>query len=793
MQSTEHLEIGYKIGNHYEIIEVLGQGGFGIVYLVKDNERLGEILVIKELFAKNFSSRHINGKSVNNRINSNNIFNIIKKDIIEEVNILKRINNENIVKAYGYFEDNNTIYSIMEFIKGEDLEKYSKKNSFDEDRAKELLRQLINGLKEIHSQNIIHRDIKPNNIIKTPDGIYKIIDFTTNRSYSDGKMTTMTGFQNPIYTPPELTQKKAIIGNYTDIYSMGMTIISLLVKYRNNLSNLTDRLLDDSEFQRAINRLNISEDFRNILIKMTEIKPENRFQDLQEIESLLSTSKTHRKRVKNLNVETEVGFDDYEDKIKTLEKSNSWFKKAVIVFILSVISYGGYYEYQKHKPMIQKILQSELEPKPSPIPTLTPPSKPSPLPTPTPPSTKKFTEQNIRQFLQEFVVSGESNSPQKILKYYAPKVSPYFSLSNASRDDIFKDKTRFYKKWTTRRNRLVEFTIVDKYTKNGINYCSLTETIEWESQSSSESKSGTSVASIELKSENNRFQITSIYTLSNKIKSTKTILTPRPIITLEFNYRNIEKFLKDFLRTKEGDSAENIANYFSPIVEKFRGKSYLTTEDIIERKRKWINMWKSREFRLVKFKILNTYSKNGIEYCDLEEIVNWRHQKSDSEQYVSGTDTIGITIKKSVNSFKITSIYGINNMVRKKFNRENIKKSLLNFLRTKEGNSAEKIANYFSSTVKNYYGTHNLTTKDIVKRKQNWIDMWKSRQFKLVNFQILKTYSKDGVEYCDLKEHVAWKHSKKDSKPQLGSSTIFMTLKKENNDFKIISIYLEGS
>ena len=53
--STEHLDIGYKIKDHYEIQKVLGQGGFGIVYLVKDTERLNNIFVIKELFAKEFS------------------------------------------------------------------------------------------------------------------------------------------------------------------------------------------------------------------------------------------------------------------------------------------------------------------------------------------------------------------------------------------------------------------------------------------------------------------------------------------------------------------------------------------------------------------------------------------------------------------------------------------------------------------------------------------------------------------------------------------------------------------
>ena len=74
MQGDKHLPIGYKIGNHYEITEVLGQGGFGIVYLVKDLERLDEIIVIKELFAKDFSSRNRDGWSIYNKKASEKIF-----------------------------------------------------------------------------------------------------------------------------------------------------------------------------------------------------------------------------------------------------------------------------------------------------------------------------------------------------------------------------------------------------------------------------------------------------------------------------------------------------------------------------------------------------------------------------------------------------------------------------------------------------------------------------------------------------------------------------------------------
>ncbi len=139
----------------------------------------------------------------------------------------------------------------MEFIDGIDLNRYLKEREpFKQDEAKELLLQISNGIKEIHSLNILHRDLKPSNIMRTRDGVYKIIDFTTNKTYVDNKMTTVTAFQSPIYTPPELSgTKRSVIGKFSDIYSIGMTICRTLSEDENSFPNITDRLIDDSEFQ----------------------------------------------------------------------------------------------------------------------------------------------------------------------------------------------------------------------------------------------------------------------------------------------------------------------------------------------------------------------------------------------------------------------------------------------------------------------------------------------------------------------------------------------------------------
>jgi len=285
-ENSQHLPIEHIIGGHYKILKAIKQGGFGIVYLVKDTHLVkNNIFIIKELFLQKHSIRYRDNTTTGIPPKMKDIFEKIKADIIKEVGVLSSIENINIVQAFGSFEENSTIYSIMEYIDGVDLEEYIKDNPFDEEMAMDLLKQLINGLQEIHSQNIIHRDIKPSNIMRTKEGVYKIIDFTTNKVYSDTE-TTITGIMTQGYSAYELEQIKARIGAFTDIYSIGMTLYNVLTL--ENPPTIANRYKNDSEFQESIDELNVSGGFREIIRKMTNREAEDRFGSLGEIEKLLN-------------------------------------------------------------------------------------------------------------------------------------------------------------------------------------------------------------------------------------------------------------------------------------------------------------------------------------------------------------------------------------------------------------------------------------------------------------------------------------------------------------------------
>jgi len=282
------LEIGTGLDNgKYKIIDILGKGGFGIVYKVRRVSDF-KILAVKELL---ISSNAICFRKYDSKISTKNpkIFNAFKEKVKKEVEFFSKIENKNpnIINVYGFFEDNNTVYTVMEYINGCDLEELvlNKEFYFTEHDILDLLQQLSNGFEKIHKKNIIHRDIKPNNIIRTNSGTYKLIDFTNIKMFLEeerGVITEIAGLNAKFFSPPELTSKiDKDIGVYSDIYSLGITVYCCL-NGRFDAPDANQRQVDDT-FQKDINRLDISTKYKSVITKMTELNKNDRFQSLDEV------------------------------------------------------------------------------------------------------------------------------------------------------------------------------------------------------------------------------------------------------------------------------------------------------------------------------------------------------------------------------------------------------------------------------------------------------------------------------------------------------------------------------
>lgn len=370
-EDSSVLPLGYILNNKYKIINALGKGGFGIVYKVEDIETK-EIFAIKELFVNTVCFRRRDSQQIDS--NNRELFASLKEKTYKEVNLLSSINYENIVKEYGYFEENDTCYIVMEYVDGKNLNQFLKFDSakFNEVEAKELLKQLISGLKEVYKKKIIHRDINPSNILKTRDGIYKLIDFNSLK-YMSNEEVSITGTGTNSFIAPELATRKAKVGIFSDIYSIGMTLFALLqneytpeilsplilhtTSLTQHFPNYADRLFEEKDMvYHKIERLTIDDKFKQILKKMLELRSEDRYQSLEEIEDELFNEQLNKENYNDSSKKLILFISTVNSNHETWRDFSKIINKDALFNSFDI----GYFDYSSslvaNKNLLQKFL-----------------------------------------------------------------------------------------------------------------------------------------------------------------------------------------------------------------------------------------------------------------------------------------------------------------------------------------------------------------------------------------------------------------------------------------------------
>ena len=232
MRTKERLEIGYRLNGRYRVCRSLGQGGFGITYLAED-ELLGQKIVIKEYFPAAFVRRAENGSIRITEETDRVAFTEGRNRFLREARILTSLLDvPGVVKAWNYFQENQTAYLVMEYVQGISLRSWLEQNgevpSFDE--ALEMLRPVVLALANIHKKGLLHRDITPDNLMVGANGTVKLLDFGSARSYlreKDSEMT-QTVLLKSGYAPPEQYDGKSVQGPWTDIYALSATLYEMI-------------------------------------------------------------------------------------------------------------------------------------------------------------------------------------------------------------------------------------------------------------------------------------------------------------------------------------------------------------------------------------------------------------------------------------------------------------------------------------------------------------------------------------------------------------------------------------
>ena len=215
-------------GGKYRIEQVLGQGGFGITYLAvqtSDNRQVA----IKELFLNGVNERVGTVIQVSNSANDT-LFEKQKEKFKKEAKRIMSLDNEHIVKVYDLFEENNTVYYVMDYLEGESLASKMKREGhpLTESEVMDILPQLLDALSEIHQYKIWHLDIKPANIMLVNNSIV-LIDFGASKQLTPSEMTSTALYFTPGYAPAEQTGMLfKQFGPWTDLYAVGATIFNLL-------------------------------------------------------------------------------------------------------------------------------------------------------------------------------------------------------------------------------------------------------------------------------------------------------------------------------------------------------------------------------------------------------------------------------------------------------------------------------------------------------------------------------------------------------------------------------------
>lgn len=226
VQKNHQLKEGTILDGRYEIGPVLGEGGFGITYRGV-NINTGVDVAIKEFFCKEYMGRDGNGtgRTILTVDTAERRFISEKRRFLREARIVRDFQEEpGIVTVLDYFEGNETAYIVMERIDGTTLRSFVRdKGRTDPESLFTEMRPLMKSLEILHKAGVIHRDISPDNIIRTEQGRMVLIDFGSAKNLSsDTRTSTMTVKDG--YTPPEQYQKGSEPSAYMDIYALSATL-----------------------------------------------------------------------------------------------------------------------------------------------------------------------------------------------------------------------------------------------------------------------------------------------------------------------------------------------------------------------------------------------------------------------------------------------------------------------------------------------------------------------------------------------------------------------------------------
>ncbi|MEE8371722.1 MAG: serine/threonine-protein kinase, partial [Sphingomonadales bacterium] len=383
--NSEHfhaLPKGYKFED-FEIVRVLGYGGFGITYLAFD-DNLNKPVAIKEYLPEALAVREDTDSVVPKSSSLAEKFKWGLDRFVDEARTLARFRHPQLVQVFHFFRANGTAYIVMEYIEGEELsEIIRRRGKLRENDLKAILLPILEGLELVHEAGILHRDIKPGNIMIRDDGSPVLIDFGAARLAVGAKSRSLTAIVSAGYAPLEQYVSRGNQGPWTDIYALGATAYKCLTGEKPPEAPARTRKDPYKPLGKAKGSP-LSEAFAEAINKALAVNEENRPQTIGDWRVMLEASEEDGKEDARTKAdqmaedakEEEKGEAGKEEAEKGAEKpSGEGFVKILVVLLVLAVAAAGY----SYWPLL-----TDAGDIPASVPSSAPSSVPSAVPAPQP-------------------------------------------------------------------------------------------------------------------------------------------------------------------------------------------------------------------------------------------------------------------------------------------------------------------------------------------------------------------------------------------------------------------------
>lgn len=356
------------LSGRYKIVQSLGEGGMADVYLAVDT------IINREVAIK-----ILRGELSHDPVT------LLRFQ--REANAASKLNHPNVVQVYdvGNYEDRH--YIVMEYIRGRTLKQLIQmRGALHKEEAVSIMRQLTSAICEAHQHNIIHRDIKPQNILVKDDGTVKITDFGIALAHNAVQLTQSDSVLGSAhYLAPETTRGEAAT-NQCDIYSLGIVFYELLsgsVPFSGDnpvqiaMKHLTEEIPSIRDFNPSL-----PQSIENIIIKSTAKNKKNRYQHVEDmmhdIEACLDEEHAHDEKVvfeeeKEKNTTTVImdqpSYEKFnQEKVEKNDKQKRMILTGILILLVSLVLVGtmyftGFFDYlvQPRTVLIPKVENLTVE------------------------------------------------------------------------------------------------------------------------------------------------------------------------------------------------------------------------------------------------------------------------------------------------------------------------------------------------------------------------------------------------------------------------------------------------